>query len=134
MGLLPAAMRPIISTHQYECTCGDKSGIESHKGGTATCTELAVCSICNESYGEFEEHSHATLKNNETQHWYECVCGDKGNIEKHISGEGASETTDPKCTVCDYVITPALDHVHTLHLTKVNAKAQSCTEEGNNLA
>ena len=42
--------------HWYECTCGDKSSIESHKGGIATCTELAVCSICNEAYGELIKH------------------------------------------------------------------------------
>ena len=117
--------------HWYECTCGDKSSTESHKGGIATCTELAVCSICNESYGELEEHSHVTLKNNETEHWYECVCGDKTSIETHIPGEEATETTDQKCTVCDCVITPTFDHIHTLHLTKVDANAQSCTEEGN---
>ena len=117
--------------HWYECTCGDKSGAESHKDGTATCTELAVCSVCNESYGELEKHDHATLKKNETAHWYECVCGDKKNIQNHIPGAEATETTDQKCTVCDCVITPALGHVHTLHLTKVDAKAQSCTKEGN---
>ena len=120
-----------VTEHWYECTCGDKSSIESHKGGTATCTELAVCSICNEAYGKLIKHGHATLKNNETQHWYECVCGDKASIEKHILGAEATETTDQKCTVCDYIITPALGHVHTLHLTKVDANVQSCIEEGN---
>ena len=117
--------------HWHECVCSDKSGNEAHKGGTASCTKLAVCSVCNESYGEFVEHNHVALENNETQHWDECVCGDKKNIQNHIPGAEATETTDQKCTVCDYVIVPALGHVHTLHLTKVDANAKSCTKEGN---
>ena len=126
-----ATLKNNETAHWYECSCGDKDGIEAHKGGTATCTELAVCSVCNESYGELKEHNYNTLKNNVTQHWYECVCGDKDSIENHNSGAEATETTHQKCTVCDYIITPALGHVHTLHLTKVDAKPQSCTKEGN---
>lgn len=29
----------------------------SHSGGTATCTELAACSLCGEKYGSFKPHS-----------------------------------------------------------------------------
>ena len=32
--------------HWYECECGDKSAEEEHKGGQATCTKLAKCSVC----------------------------------------------------------------------------------------
>ena len=117
--------------HWYGCVCGEKSNVENHKDGTATCTELAVCSVCNEGYGELKEHNYAWLKNNETEHWHECVCGDKKNIQNHIPSAEATETTDQKCTVCNYIITPALGHLHILHLTKVNAKLQSCTKEGN---
>ena len=30
--------------HWYECVCGEKSNYEEHSGGTATCTQNAVCS------------------------------------------------------------------------------------------
>ena len=87
-------------THWFECVCGDKDGIEAHKGGTASCTELAVCSVCNESYGELEEHNHATLKNNNTAHWYECTCGDKATAENHKGGT-ATCTELAVCSICD---------------------------------
>ena len=37
--------------HWSECSCGAKIGVEAHKGGTATCTDRAVCEACNQSYG-----------------------------------------------------------------------------------
>lgn len=69
-----------------------------HTGGTATCTEPAVCELCGESYGEALGHSHATTWTyNETKHWNECACGDKANEADHnwIAGE---ITTQPTCT------------------------------------
>ena len=104
---------------------------KSCNGGSATCTEKAICATCNTVYGSLEEHKHLTLKYNEIEHWYECVCEDKANVEKHIPGDPATETTNQICTECEYIITSALGHVHTLHLTKVDAKPQSCTKEGN---
>ena len=86
--------------HWYECVCGKRLNVENHNGGTAICTELAVCSVCNKGYGKLAEHSYATLKNNETQHWYECVCGDKSNVENHKGGN-ATCTEFAKCSVCN---------------------------------
>ncbi len=117
--------------HWIECVCGDKNSIENHKGGTASCTELAKCEVCSQSYGELLDHNYSELKFDATNHWYECTCGKKNGIENHNPGASATEITDQICTECNYVITPALGHVHTLHLTKVEAKIQSCTEEGN---
>ena len=34
----------------------------THSGGTATCTNKAVCEICGESYGELDPNNHANLK------------------------------------------------------------------------
>ena len=34
----------------------------AHSGGTATCTNKAVCAICGESYGELDPNNHANLK------------------------------------------------------------------------
>ncbi len=109
-------------SHWFECECEEKNNIASHniKNGECAC-----------GYVVPHSHNYSTLKNDASEHWYECVCGDKASIEKHIPGAEATETTDQKCTVCDYVITPVLGHVHALHLTKVDAKVQSCTEEGN---
>ena len=50
--------------HWNECTCGAKEGVENHKGGTATCTELAKCEVCNEVYGSLETHKYLTYSYN----------------------------------------------------------------------
>ena len=35
---------------------------DGHTGGTATCTERAVCEICGKAYGDLDGNHHATLK------------------------------------------------------------------------
>ena len=117
--------------HWRECSCGDKKDVEEHKGGNATCTEQATCETCGNKYGDLKDHQYNTLKKSGTQHWYECSCGAYETKENHKPGAAATETTDQTCTICGHIITPALGHVHTLHLTKVDAKPQSCTKEGN---
>ena len=39
------------TNHWYECSCGKADGEELHKGGQATTTSKAVCSVCSQSYG-----------------------------------------------------------------------------------
>ena len=41
---------------QYCTTCGDYSNTGKHSGGTATCTEKAVCTTCGMSYGSATGH------------------------------------------------------------------------------
>ena len=43
--------------HESACACGEKN-TERHSGGAATCTEKAVCSVCEAGYGELEAHSY----------------------------------------------------------------------------
>ena len=43
--------------HWYECECGVVSNRERHSGGVATCDTLAVCDICDASYGDYAPHS-----------------------------------------------------------------------------
>lgn len=48
-------------------------------------------------------------KSDKDGHWRECTdCGIAGEKSAHVSGGAATETTAEKCTVCGYVITPAL--------------------------
>ena len=95
--------------HWYECVCGDKGASEAHKGGTATCTAKAVCEVCNASYGELLAHSYTELKHNETEHWYECVCGDKATAEAHKGGT-ATCTAKAVCEVCNTAYGSLLPH------------------------
>ena len=77
-----------------------------HSGGTATCTDLAVCEGCREAYGELDAHRHATdeltytvRSDNGSMHdvTHAC-CGVFIRKEYHEGGT-------PTCTsaaVCDY--------------------------------
>lgn len=59
------------------------------------------------------------------------VCGAEqpDSFASHTSGGAATATDDEVCTVCGYIIAPALNHTHTP--TRVEAKAATCTEAGN---
>ena len=112
----------------YTCECGDTYNADivnalGHKGGTATCTEKAKCSVCNSGYGQLKNHEYTTLKHNETQHWCECTCGDKNGIENHKGGT-ATYTEKAKCSVCGEsygeVLPPSLGY-------NVNSDNKSCT-------
>ena len=46
------------NAHWLECECKDKTAVEFHRGGTATCVDLAVCSICLIEYGKLESHNY----------------------------------------------------------------------------
>ena len=79
-------------------------------------------------------HTHeysATYTYDNDYHWFECECGDKKEMEEHKPGAEATEITAQEFTVCNCVLVPALNHVHNLHLTKVEKKKQSCMQEGN---
>ncbi len=41
--------------------CGDTRTPAAHKGGTATCTDKAVCTVCKKSYGSVNKNNHKSL-------------------------------------------------------------------------
>ena len=54
------------TNHWKQCTrCQVELSKSAHTGGTATCTELATCEICNNAYGALGEHN---FVNNVCQH------------------------------------------------------------------
>ena len=98
----------IISEHEdtdknHICDyCG--KGITNHSGGKATCTEKAVCEICNELYGEIDGASHADLRHIEAkiatkdaegniEYWYCEACN------KYYSDEAATKEIKKTDTV-----------------------------------
>ena len=59
---------------------------DGHTGGTATCTERAVCEVCGKAYGELDPNSHTDLKHipakaatedseGNIEYWYCSGCG-----------------------------------------------------------
>ena len=87
--------------HWHECSCGNyKESVAAHTGGTATCTDMAICDVCKHAYGEMLPHTHGTAwLSDENAHWNECVCGDKANTSAH-----ADENADEKCDACEYAM------------------------------
>ena len=97
-----------------------------------TCTANAVyyksCSACGAKGSDTFEaagspnHDYQTVWSNDaTSHWHECnKCQDKKDVALHVAGDAATETTAQKCTVCGYVITPALGHTHNYSLEWTN--------------
>ena len=82
--------------------CGKE--ITNHSGGKATCTEKAVCEICNEPYGEIDGASHADLRHIEAktatkdaegnvEYWYCEACN------KYYSDEAATKEIKKTDTV-----------------------------------
>ena len=51
-------------THSRKCTADGCKGVETMacSGGTATCTEKAVCEVCGKAYGEPDPKNHTDLK------------------------------------------------------------------------
>ena len=67
-------------THTRQCTVDGCNGVETKdcSGGTATCTERAVCKVCGKAYGEPDPKNHTDLKHNEAKAATEDA---EGNIE-----------------------------------------------------
>lgn len=118
--------------HAHKCkVCGVIDTVIPHGGGTAKCGELAKCAECKTEYGEVMQHqwSKTPEYTDSKGHAYICtVCGDHDDIVKHSPGPEATETSSQNCTVCNYVITPAKQHKHTL--TKVEKTDATCTTAG----
>ena len=134
----------------YKCECGnlyedagalvptDASKVTiaalGHNWNSATCTAPKTCDRCHITEGAALDHNWATeWSRNETKHWHDCSrCDAKNDEADHTPDRAEATETDPiKCTVCDYVITPATGHVCASHLTKVEAKPADCINPGN---
>ena len=106
----------------YTCTgCSatyteDIPKTEDHKFGAWTKVDAAThsrtCSVCEKV--ETEDHGYKTSwSKDKNEHWHACSgCGDKIDVAAHTPGKEATEKNPQVCTVCNYVIKPALGHTH----------------------
>ena len=85
-----------------------------HTGGTATCTEAAVCEICGESYGEAAGHKVAKLP----------------AIEATCSKEGRTEGS--RCSECKETLVPqeTIEKLEHVWVANTQTKEPTCTEPG----
>lgn len=119
--------------------CGKTEGSAlGHDWADATCTAPKTCKRtgCTATDGSPLNHDWDTVWTiGDDQHWHKCNrtgCTAIKDAASHIPDRTAATEDDPvKCTECGKVLTPALGHVHTSHLTSVAAKAPTCTAPGN---
>lgn len=119
--------------------CGKTEGSAlGHDWADATCTAPKTCKRtgCTATDGSPLGHDWDTVwMIGDDQHWHKCNrtgCTVINDAANHIPDRTAATEDDPvKCTECGKVLTPALGHVHTSHLTSVAAKAPTCTAPGN---
>lgn len=119
--------------------CGKTEGSAlGHDWADATCTAPKTCKRtgCTATDGSPLGHDWDTVWTiGDDQHWHKCNrtgCTAINDAANHIPDRNAATEDDPvKCTECGKVLTPALGHVHTSHLTSVAAKAPTCTAPGN---
>ena len=105
--------------HQECINCGNINeetiDVLEHFGGIATCTEKAICAVCNLPYGEINANNHDII----TLEGKPATCTETGYEAYEY------------CTVCDYTtykVINALNHKDTLK--KVEGKPATCTEAG----
>ena len=114
--------------HYHVCSCGTEIDAAPHTFGEWTVIKPATedekgsrersCSVC--SYKQTEEidklpHTHnpaSAWTNDATGHWHACSgCNEKLDFAAHTPDRAEATETEPvKCSVCGYVITPALGH------------------------
>lgn len=122
--------------HYHVCSCGTDIDAAPHTFGEWTVIKPATedekgsrersCSVC--SYKQTEEidklpHTHnpaSAWTNDATGHWHACFgCNEKLDFAAHTPDRAEATETEPvKCSVCDYIITPALGH--TTHTPEEN--------------
>lgn len=112
------------NVHAYLCEfCGTTTGIygvgntvnatEACSGGTATCSALAVCEICNDTYGELDTDAHkwgkaAADADNAGKHIYTCEYNNN-HKKSEACVSGSSEVVAPTCTDQGYTIQTCKD-------------------------
>ncbi|MDD7245278.1 MAG: InlB B-repeat-containing protein [Eubacteriales bacterium] len=103
------------TNHWHDCSvdgCTEKLDVAEHVYDNGVDTTCNVCDY------ERPEHTHtpsATWSKDETNHWHDCSvdgCTEKLNVAPHTPDRAEATQTEPvKCSVCGYIITPALGHV-----------------------
>lgn len=143
-------------TYCKECeqviTIGTTILAEGHKGGTATCAQRAVCSVCGQQYGELaNSHEHTEIRAKKavsctedgyTGDTYCTDCGSKIAVGETIEAPGhiyTSEVTEATCTEAGKRVFTcscgdqyeekirALGHKQDIR----NQREANCTQEGN---
>ena len=91
-----------------------KTGEGGFANSAAPSTDFTVSTSNVTIQSNFEMHSaaSATWQSDGTRHWHVCSCGEEVEVAPHTPDRAEATETEPvKCSVCGYIITPALGHV-----------------------
>lgn len=105
--------------HYHTCSCGTKFDVADHTGGTATCSEKAVCSVCGVEYGAVDGSKHVNTE----------VRDAVAATEESEGYSGDTWCLDCKQKIKEGTTVDKLDHTH--DMAKTEAKAATCEEDGN---
>ena len=88
------------------------------------------CNTCD--YERENSHSYDTdgWKTTNFEHWNICsTCGEESKHEKHVPGPEASDENAQVCTICNYELSPKLEHSHdfgTAYIGRDDSHWQEC--------
>ena len=120
------------ATYYKSCACGEKGTetfeygeLAEHNWTPATCIAPKTCSVCGATEGDALGHTEGTeWKSDADNHWHVCTVAGCGVVIESSKAahtpdrEAATETEPVKCSVCGYIITPALGHTHDVDTAK----------------
>ena len=134
------AWTPDATYHWHKCkNCDEIADKAAHTPdrAAATETEPVKCSVCDyiitPATGHIQHTAGTKWLNDANEHWHKCTgCEEKLDKAAHTPDRAAATETEPvKCSVCDYIITPALGHTtHTAGtkwLNDANEHWHKCT-------
>ena len=104
--------------HTCENGCGTHLNEVACSGGTATCQEKAVCSVCGKEYGTLANHDFASeWSKDDSNHWHKCQtegCTEERDFAEHTPDHDghATEKYPILCKVCGYKMEEQLSHTH----------------------
>lgn len=104
------------TSHWRECAiCKGKNDIATHIGGTATCTEKAMCEVCDQLYGNVLGHDFTgdTWQSDADWHWKKCSRCEAIDEKAQHTGGTATCRDSAVCTTCSksYGILNSGNHV-----------------------
>lgn len=108
------SLTAIAAPSGYHFTGWTKTGEGTFANSAAPSTDFTVSTSNVTIQSNFEMHSatSATWQSDGTRHWHVCSCGEEVEVAPHTPDRAEATETEPvKCSVCGYVITPALGHV-----------------------
>ena len=122
-------------THTRTCQICAVKETENCTGGTATCSQLAVCDICGSQYGDYDADNHKAVSawtQENGKHYHKCEYGCDTHLdEAECSGGEATCTAPAVCETCGnaYGAINPDNHTGTVVWTKTattHSSAYSC--------